>query len=128
MNYRLLLVRRFVLMAAIALGFAGVGPVARWANAQELETIPAQLEEASGGIPGPISDAAAQAILHGPLAKDPVDLARRKAWAAQEFGVAPPPEAAKPRLESVTPTPTILLGKTGVFDSTVAPSDSTGAI
>src|SRR5215471_3476475 len=128
MNYHLLFVRRFVLTAAIALGCAGVGAVVTSADAQELATIPAQLEEASGGVPGPITGPAAEAILHGPLANDPADLARRKALAAQEFGIAPSPEAAKPRPTSVTPMPVILLGKNGLFDSSGSPSDSTGAI
>jgi len=66
--------------------------------------------------------------LHGLLADDPADLARREALAAQEFGIAPSPEAAKPFAKSVTPTPIILLGKKGLFDSSDSPSDSTGAI
>jgi hypothetical protein len=128
MNYYLLFVRRSVLIAAIAFGCAVVGAAPRGANGQELEAAPAQLEEASGGIPGPIEGPAAEAILHGPLPSDPAELALLKAEAAQEFGITSPEEAANPRPEAVTPTPTILLGKNGLSDSSGSPSDSTGAI
>jgi hypothetical protein len=116
------------LISVPAFGSLGIMAVLSSAHAQELEGMPAQIEDASSGIPGPISGPAAEAILHGPLSNDPAELARLKALAAQELGIAASPEAAKPLPQSVTSAPVILLGKNGVFETDLSPSDSTGAI
>jgi hypothetical protein len=114
-----------VSLLSSALAFALLG--SRAAYAQELASAHIQIEDASGGMPGPITGPAAEAILQGPLSSDPVELAVLKAEAAREAGVASPPEAG-PLPAAATPAPGILLGKSGVFDSGSTPSDSTGAI
>jgi hypothetical protein len=116
-----------LLIAALAFAIFGGEILLSATSAQAFETMPPQLEEASGGIPGPIEGPAAEAILHGPLANDAADLARRKALAAQELGIAPSVEVT-PVPKSVTPTPIILLAKNGISDNSGTPSDSTGAI
>jgi hypothetical protein len=120
-----------LLITAAATAFAcfGIGNTLSPAVAQDLEAVPIQLEKAHGGVPGPIEGPAAQAIQYGPLSNDPAQLARRKALAAQKFGIAPSPEAAKPVTTSLTAAPQVLLRKKGVFDPTSAPpNDPTGAI
>jgi hypothetical protein len=117
-----------LLIAVLASAPVGVAAVSGSAGAQELEAVPIQLEAAHGGVPGSIEGPAAEAILHGPLPSDPANLARRKALAAQKFGIAASTEAAQSLSESVVRQPSILLGKKGVFENDVSPSDSTGAI
>lgn len=70
----------------------------------------------------PLTGPAARAIQFGPLPYDAGQLAERKALAAAEA------EQATPQPKAVSPTPTVLLGKNGLADPNVTPSDSTGAI
>src|SRR5689334_1178684 len=101
-----------LLIPVLAVAFLGI----RAGYAQELASAPIQIEDASGGVPGPITGPATEAILHGPLSNDPVELALLKAEAAQEVGLAGSPEGAGPLPARVRPPPSILLGKSGVFD------------
>jgi len=81
---------------------------------------------ASPGIPGPVNGPAADAILRGPLPADAGVLAERKAIAAEAAGKiasGTPQERSAP-----SPTPVILLGKSGLLDGSSTPSDSSGAI
>lgn len=81
---------------------------------------------ASPGIPGPVSGPAADAMLRGPLPADADMLAERKAIAAEAAGQILSEISQEPYAPS--PTPVVLLGKRGIFDTGGTPSDSTGAI
>ena len=85
-----------------------------------------RLDWASPGIPGPVNGPAADAMLRGPLPADADVLAERKAIAAEAAGKTVPEISQEPYAPS--PTPVILLGKSGLFDASSTPSDSTGAI
>lgn len=85
-----------------------------------------RLDWASPGIAGPIGAAAAEAIVRGPLPTDGNALAKRKAVAAVAAGQIVPEISKGPYAPS--PTPVMLLGKNGIFDTSGTPSDSTGAV
>jgi hypothetical protein len=85
-----------------------------------------RLDWASPGIPGPVTGPAADAMLRGPLPADADALAERKAIAAEAAGKIA--QEISPEPYAPSPTPVILLGKTGLIDASSTPSDSTGAI
>ena len=119
--------RRYVLVTLVAvmlLSLAAFG--ARTSSAQAGRTI--TISKAGGGRAGPMSGVAAQSMERGTLPADPEALARLKAEAARDAGLASGAETANPAPAAVTPLPTLLLGKDGLEDPNGTPSDSTGAI
>ncbi|MDQ3987494.1 MAG: hypothetical protein M3280_13480 [Actinomycetota bacterium] len=106
----------FVLLGAAMLPSAGA----------RSEGAPAQSDirfgPATGGTPGPITGAAAEAIRSGPLPADRGEYDRAKERAAARFH----PESTESGGGS--PPPTLGKSKQGLFDATRTPSDSTGAI
>jgi hypothetical protein len=85
-----------------------------------------RLDWAGPGIPGPVTGPAADAMLRGPLPADAEVLAERKAIAAEAAGKIT--QEISPEPYAPSPTPVVLLGKAGIFDTGSTPSDSTGAI
>ena len=81
-----------------------------------------RLTRAHGGVAGPITGAAAQALRSGPLPADRAALDRAKAAGSDRRGTSRAAPAAP------SPSPSILLKKNGLQHPGNTPSDSTGAI
>ena len=114
--------RRYSAVFILALFVISVPPAGAQVAGPDTAAGHPRFDWARGGAPGPITGAAALSLRQGPLLDDPVMVAKRKALAAAEAG------QAELQPSAVTPTPTVLLGKNGIFDPGHSPSDSTGAI
>jgi hypothetical protein len=117
--------RRFILVVLFSFFVVSMQAVYAQAGAGDDVSSGIGVDWASGGIPGPVEGPAARALFYGPLPNDPAMTAERKALAASEAGQTAP-EAPEPLAAS--PLPTLILGRSGVFDTNLTPSDSTGAI